>query len=139
MGRLIWAFPVPSTAFLEDVAFQKLRRRSCSLETTIEGAENGVKRFVLAFHGLEAFKCTYYKARSLAMADAYDRIIDCENSPWLEEIKTQLARDLRSTTQDLKHYMVNFDDGPCYEFICRQVEAKVDTQLIFRDPPNVLC
>jgi hypothetical protein len=134
MWRIVWELPVASTAFLEGITFAKLLGRSCSLETSMEGAGTEMKQLLFFFEEVEAFKCTYYEARSPAMSDAYDRIIEYENSAWLTEIKAQLSRNVRVVTSNLKHYMINFDDGPCYEFVCRKIEVQIDGEVVYRDP-----
>jgi hypothetical protein len=75
---------------------------------------------VLVFEGVEAFKVTHYHARSDAMLEAYARLIDLGRTPWLSEVCANLERhrDDRGTT-GLAHLMINFDDGPCYEVVCR--------------------
>ena len=61
------------------------------------------------------------------MRIAYDKIVDLGETSWLTEVKNQLRRygDLvlsspsHGPLEQLAHLMINFDDGPCYEFICR--------------------
>jgi hypothetical protein len=52
------------------------------------------------------------------MLEAYDRLIDLGQSRWLGEIARNLEQH-GEDTMGLSHLMINFDDGPCYEMICR--------------------
>lgn len=52
------------------------------------------------------------------MVEAYDKVVDCGETKWLNSIKKQLA-EYKDNTSDLRHLMIYFDAGPCYEFICR--------------------
>jgi hypothetical protein len=97
-----------------DVVFQKLAGRSCAL--ACDDDEGGPVRLV--FEGVEAFKCTYYRACTLEMVEAYDRLTDLGPTRWLDSIRQQLS-GFGGDVAALRHLMIYFDDGPCYEFICR--------------------
>jgi len=123
MAEIIWKTSVPSTAFYQAVKFSMLLRRKCSLEYFYEGEEDYLAIFeTLIFDGLESFKCTYYKACSLEMIEAYDKVVDIGSSDWLSEIKQNLLQ-AKADSENLKHLRIYFDDGPCYEFICRSFEV----------------
>jgi hypothetical protein len=83
---------------------------------------------ILVFDGVESFKFTYYKAVSLEMLDAYDKIIEISGSAWLDQIKQNLFQN-EADSQNLKHLRIYFDDGHCYEFICNSIEVKSDKQI----------
>jgi hypothetical protein len=76
----------------------------------------------LVLDGVEAYKVTYFKARGEETSAAYDEMTDCGATPWLHEIRENL-RGNRGDTKGLRHLMINFDDGPAYEFICRSFEV----------------
>jgi len=80
----------------------------------------------MVFSGVEAFRCTYYKAVSVdIIKDAYDKVVDLEITDWLSEIVDRLT-SARQNTSGLRHLAVYFDDGPCYEFICKGFRAETD-------------
>jgi hypothetical protein len=58
------------------------------------------------------------------MAEAYDRLIDRGVTAWLADVVANLGL-YDQDASGLVHLMINFDDGPCYEFLCRgfRVEA----------------
>lgn len=126
MAHIIWKLPVPSTALLAEMEFVKRPGRVCALESVKEADDNGQETIELLFRGVEAFKCTHHHARTLQMIQlSYDEVIDLGGTDWLGEVKTQLSRLPLERHEGLRHLMVNFDDGPCYEFICREFEARV--------------
>ena len=136
MAEIVWKISVPSTAFLKGVIFSTLSGRKCVLEYSYESEENFSVIFEkLIFVGVESFKCTYYRACSIEMIEAFDRIIDVENSNWLTETKYNLSA-FEVDQLDLKHLRIYFDDGPCYEFICRSFEVKSDEQENYFVNPN---
>jgi hypothetical protein len=45
-------------------------------------------------------------------------LVDLGETEWLSEVAASLQQHHEDTT-GLVHLMINFDDGPCYEVICR--------------------
>lgn len=86
-------------------------------------ADEDARAVKLLFDGVEAFRCTYHHACTLEMIKAYDKVIDRGETEWLNSIKLRLAEYNDSTTE-LRHLMIYFDDGPCYEFICRSFRVE---------------
>jgi len=122
MKQTIWTLPVPSTALLHGCSFQKLPRRACALSCEYEADDDQIVSLKLLFEGVEAFKCTYMHACTVEMiSTAYDKVVDLGSSEWLNEVREQLAShpDMDRGVEELRHLMIYFDDGPCYEFICR--------------------
>ena len=78
----------------------------------------------LLFDGVEAYKATIYEACTDEMVcAAYDRVVDLGATPWLAEVTIELSHH-GAVQSGLQHLMIYFDDGPCYEFICRSFEAR---------------
>jgi len=89
-----------------------------------EDDDDNVVSLKMLFDGVEAFKCTYYMACTLNMSSmAYDRVVDLGPTEWLTQIQSQLVESQEDAT-GLRHLMICFDDGPCYEFICRSFRAE---------------
>src|SRR5262249_52091878 len=89
-----------------------------------EDSEDNVVSLNLLFEGVEAFKCTYYNACAVEIVKlAYDKIVDVGSTEWLNAIKSQLLKSHEDVT-GLRHLVIYFDDGPCYEFICRSFQAE---------------
>ena len=77
----------------------------------------------LLFDGVEAYKATIHEACTGEMIRAaYDRVVDLGATPWLAEVAVELSHH-GAEHSGLQHLMIYFDDGPCYEFICRSFEA----------------
>ena len=90
----------------------------------------------LVFEGVEAFKCTYQDACTPEMIeDSYDKAVDVGPSEWLRSVQGQLISYGSQSVDELKHLMIYFDDGPCYEFICQAFRVE-EHQLQVRDPVN---
>lgn len=114
-----WILPVPSTALLDGGAvFEKRLGRVVALRFSYEAEDDALRTSAVVFHGVEAFKCTYYRARDPSMLEAYDRLVDRGASAWLEELRSNLKEN-GGDPQGLIHLMIGFDDGPTYEVVCR--------------------
>lgn len=113
--------PVPSSALTRGPSFSVLLKRECEISFYSE-SDDGEKKSSIVFEDVEAFKCTRMPARSVEMINtAYDKLVQLEGSQWLMEVKTNSAdyyAKRQATPKELKHLMICFDDGPCYEFIC---------------------
>jgi hypothetical protein len=132
MAKTLWTLPVPSTALLSDVSFQPLPNRACALLCEYEGEDDSVMSLKLLFGGVEAFKCTYQSACRPDMIEAaYDKVVDVGPTEWLATIQEQLVR-WGAETGEVKHLITYYDDGPCYEFICRsfRIEERLEVESI---------
>jgi hypothetical protein len=126
-----WTLPVPSTALLEGgPVFEKRLGREVSLRFSYESADE-VRTSTIVFVGVEAFKGTYYRARDASMLEAYDKLVDRGRSAWLEEVSSNLRKNA-GDAHGLVHLMINFDDGPAYEAVCRSF--RVDEQAAATEP-----
>jgi hypothetical protein len=124
MAMILWELPVPSTA-LEDGGPKLVMfpRREFALRMSYEESDED-RLVTLVFEHVEAFKVTYYHARSTAMLDAYDRLVDLGHTNWLIEISANLDGHGESPI-GLLHLMINFDHGPCYETVCRSHRLEI--------------
>jgi hypothetical protein len=124
MAQTVWKLPVPSTALLSGAAFHQLLGRTCALAGEYEDDDDNVVSLKMLFEGVEAFKCTHDTAVTVEMIEtAYDQVADLGSTEWLTQIESQLV-DSREDATGLRHLMIYFDDGPCYEFICRSFRAE---------------
>ena len=115
-------------AILKEIKFSMLTGRKCSLDYSYESEEDFSVIFeTLIFDGVEGFKCTFYKACSIEMLEAYDKVVDIKNSEWLNEILFNLSKSEMDMT-DLRHLRIYFDDGLCYEFICNSFQVVIGEQ-----------
>jgi hypothetical protein len=102
--------------------FEKRIGRVVAVSLSYEG-EGRVEHVTLLFEGVEAFKCTYLSASDPSMLEAYDCVIDCGQTDWLVATRQRLSE--RGVNTDIRHLMIFFDDGPCYEMLCRSFHFDV--------------
>jgi hypothetical protein len=100
----------------------QLPKRQLEICFYIEGKDAAEKRIALVFDEVESFKCTYLHSLELEMIEnAYGKLVRLNNNPWLVRVLQQYNKyyeDARRTPKELRHLMICFDDGPCFEFIC---------------------
>lgn len=113
-----WQLPVAASALLYSPEFVVLPRRECALRLLIEDEDGAAKAIELQFTGVESYKCTLLTSCTADMFNlAYGKLVSL-NSAWLEEVRSTGNKD-QATVSALQHLMTTFDDGPCYEIICR--------------------
>src|SRR5438034_7082704 len=117
----LFTLPLPSSALSDGgVAFRVRPHRAVVLVCSWDDRPAGP--LALVFESVEALKCTYHKACTVEQIRlAYDTVVDLGASGWLREIA---GRHNRGEAADLRHLMIYFDDGPCYEFICRGLRVE---------------
>ena len=125
MNKIIFTLPIASTALWKSPEFQKRLGRDCALVCNYDDEETRATTILtLVFENVEAYKTTYFKACNLEIVrNAYDRIIDCGITIWLKEIQNNLALN-GSEGLNLSHLAIYFDDGPAYEFICKNFRVE---------------
>jgi hypothetical protein len=124
MAQTLYLLPVPSTALLHGEKFHVLPGRTCALTCEYENDNDEPVSLKMFFEGVEAFKCTYYKACPVELIKAaYDKVVDLGASVWFSEITERLSGDVIDLPE-LHHLVIYFDDGPCYEFICKEFRAE---------------
>lgn len=107
----------PSSGLSSGPDLAQLPKRVLRISYADEGADGAPVEHRIVFSGTEAFRVTYYEARGEAMLAAYDRLVDCGRTVWLSEVEQILVQRSASRAGQLVHYMINFDDGPCYEVL----------------------
>ncbi|MDB4993133.1 MAG: hypothetical protein JWM74_565, partial [Myxococcaceae bacterium] len=100
-----WTLPVASTALLDGgPGFEMRRGREVSLRFSYESGDD-VRHTRLVFEGVEAFRCTYYRARDPSMLEAYDKLVDKGATTWLEEVRANLKQN-GGDARGLAHLMI---------------------------------
>jgi hypothetical protein len=127
MNQTLWKLPVPATAITRGPCFNVLPKRQCEISFSIDAENGGERTITLLFEGVEAFKCTYPAAiRSIGhqlFREAYANLIRLEDSPWLAEIgkaRSEYHAGMPTQPRAVQHFMICFDDDPCYEIICEE-------------------
>jgi hypothetical protein len=122
MKNVLWRMPVCSSGLTGVSGFRQIARRECLL--VIATKENDGGDLQIIFEGVEAYRATYYNARSLEMVRAsYDELVDLGDTDWLHEINKRMTPGIDRSGK-LYNLLINFDDGPCYEFICRSYRVE---------------
>lgn len=98
--------------------------RECTLTCTVEEI---VVRIVV--HDVVAFRKTEFKD-----VDFYEfegKLVDLGETDWLEFIRVRLANSgpCDPDPKRLRHFLVNFYEGPSYEFICYKASLTIDDPL----------
>lgn len=123
MADNLWELPVAPTDLFHDPEFVMLAARRCKLSFAHEGADDKhMMSHSLLFEGVESFKCTYMSSCGANLiADAYGTLVDLGKTPWLTEVLPyylKFSRAYSRNSKPLRHLMIYFDGGPCYEFLC---------------------
>jgi hypothetical protein len=126
MPETLWESPTPSSAFAHGVALANLPRRECELAFWVEDGDDWSRRSLI-FEAVVAYKCTHLPSLKPSMVKAaHDKVVSLKYSAWLRDSLPKARRFFRGqgrTTPQLRHLVVSFDQGPCYEFICEGFRA----------------
>lgn len=114
----LWQLPVAASALLTSPEFVVLPRRECEMRLSIEGEDGDPVVLALRFSGVEVYKCTFLTSCTADMFNlAYGRLVSLDSN-WLDEVR-KTGKKSPEAVESLRHLMITFDDGPCYELICR--------------------
>lgn len=102
----------------------QLLRREVELSFAVQDEEDEEpRRFRLKYSGVEALKWTYLTSCTEEMIkSAYDKLIDCGATAWLEECR-DISMRVGGREKVLHHYRIFFDDGPCFEVVGESVSG----------------
>jgi hypothetical protein len=125
MSETLWALPVSLSLIMRGPFFAEHPKRECEISFTIEGDDGKELPISLHFGSVQVFKCTMlYSLGSIDRGlrkDSYGKVISLGDSKWLTEVRESYDRYCsigHIFEAELRHLMITFDDGPCYEFIC---------------------
>lgn len=115
MTATLWEVPVPPTQ-VESTGIEQLPKRITRLAISLVVLRDDVdvvEYHNLSFAGTELFKCTYLTSLTPEMIrSAYGKLVDLGRT----ELWSRIAD--RSQKENIRHLMICFDDGPCYEVVC---------------------
>jgi len=101
-----------------------------------ENKEGDIEKIQISFEGVQVYKCTFITFVTLFHISAYAKIVSVEDSDWLKTLGPPHMPYLSAQqAAELKHLMIFFDDGPCYEIICHsfcvdfQKDSRISTAL----------
>ena len=129
---IVWKLPCPASAVIRgpDLFFEP--RRLCRVSFSVEGADGAEEWIHILFHGVEASKCTFLTALGSVdrrlRTESYGALLSVASSDWLSAVTASHVayhNQARTPAQPLEHFMICFDDGPCYEFVAAKFEVKV--------------
>ena len=123
--NVLYTLPEASTSFLKPPSLQRIAgvfRKSpakLTISYRVKGAEQISTEDLQFIEPLAHAVYSLFTVPEFASV-AYDKVIQYEDSDWLKEVRARIAsRPTKISTSDLRHLAVMFDDGPYYEFICR--------------------
>ena len=119
----LWEIPAPPTQ-VETTRIEQLPKRLTRLAISLVVLKHDidvVEYHDLSFDGTDLFMCTYLTSLTSEMTgSAYGKLVDLGPT----ELWTQIAA--RSQQKDIRHLMICFDDGPCYELVCTSFRTQKD-------------
>jgi hypothetical protein len=107
--------------------------REVALRYEYEGPSGMVASEALVFEGVEAFRCTYHNACDEWALKAYCRIVEVLESGWAQHVALRLRVEDAEATLPV-HLAIYFDDGPCYEFVCRSFRVESKGAVVYPTP-----
>jgi hypothetical protein len=124
MSNIVWQSPAPSSGFLRGVDLQIRPQREAVLIFEFEDDVEEMRTAELIFKDVVHYRTTYMVAlRAELIQQAYDRLVDLPESTELRKIIE--ATKANGQGSDYRHYRICFDDGPCFDFICRSFAFKM--------------
>lgn len=123
MNETLWEIPVPPN-LVETTTIEQLPKRVTRLAislVTLKDDVDVIEYHDLHFEGTELFICTYLTSLTPEMAQsAYGRLVDlgCTDLRMQVSARIQQSSAARFQKRDIRHLMICFDDGPCYEILC---------------------
>jgi hypothetical protein len=116
MTSALWTLPTIVDQ-VETTKIEQLPKRETRLLISLVVSRNGndfVENHALSFEGTELFSCTYLTSLTAEMIQlAYGKLVDLGKTELLNRTS------IKSKKNGLRHLMICFDDGPCYEVVCK--------------------
>jgi len=130
---LPWKLSVPSTSLVRgpqlNPGFDSVLTWSYEGDSEfVKKPRNGTVIQRLTFHRVVAYRCSYgFSCGSDLVRTAYDQLVDLGATDWLRMVRIATSGDPSRDVEPLRHVAIFFDEGPCYEFICK--EAYISEEL----------
>jgi hypothetical protein len=116
----LWKLPVAASSILHSPTFEVMPSRQCRLTILVESEEYEVQKIVLNFFGVEYYSSTYMSSCDPDMINkSYGRLISISDSSLLIQINSR-----GNNEKSLSHLAIFFDDGPLYEFVCKEFSTE---------------
>jgi hypothetical protein len=125
MFTTLWKLPVPATAIDDGPHLEIRPGHDVAIRMGYEGDNDAAEQVILIFEGVEVFQFSYMLACNPTMLESYGKLIDRGSSEWLQSVRASVSRN-GGPSGELKHLMILFDDGPCYEAACTAFRVERD-------------
>jgi hypothetical protein len=125
LHRVLYTLPEASTSFLKAPSLQRIAavfRKSPAKLTISYRVKSGEETSTENLQFIEPLAHSVYSLFTVPefASIAYDKVVELEDSDWLKEVRARIeSRPSMISTSDLRHLAVMFDNGPYYDFICR--------------------
>ncbi|XUY30217.1 hypothetical protein RMR21_023940 (plasmid) [Agrobacterium sp. rho-8.1] len=121
--EIIWDFPSPPTSLYDGPVLKSQGGRQFSLEFSFENERGDIENKCFTFKNVWAYRCDFlYAIRRDLMEKSYGKLVELPSHAWLEEIRYKEGQ-YGSSAVFTKVFVITFDDGPCYQFLCEQVSV----------------
>ena len=118
----LWKLPASSTDLIDGPHLAELSKRHVRIWFRYDDDGETLNSEIL-FEGVEAFKCTYMTSVAVNLINvAYNKLVDMGKTTWLDDVMLINSEYIKHTGQNLptlRHLAIYFDDGPCYEVVCK--------------------
>lgn len=112
----LYKVPLPSTSFEGDANL-------CANVIRFQYYRDGVLyRSGIRFIAMPAIRTRAERCCKAWHLEAYDTLVEVENSPWVEEIRADMQEMWRDKWE-MHHFMIYLDSAGCFEVIAESWEA----------------
>jgi hypothetical protein len=115
-----WELPYPSTE-LEDVRFSEGGDGSVGLDL-LHYQGGTLYRLGLRFDRVRAYRHRAESHCTVAHIEAYDALMEVEDSEWVAELLEAMPADMRDDFE-MHHFMIYLDSSGCYEVVAESWRA----------------
>jgi hypothetical protein len=123
--NVLYVLPEPSTSFLREPVLEYVPgafQKSPSMLTLSCTMRNKGQPIVEVLEFVEPLANAVHSLFTVPdfASIAYDKVVELQDSRWLAELRARIqSRPTKMDVSELRHLAVMFDDGPYYDFICR--------------------
>ncbi len=123
-ANVLWTFPDPSAPLVGDPHLSPLGE-TCLVEFSFQIAERRSEAVSLLFDRVASYRCTLRQALSPPVLRTFQgRLTEITGSAWKDEVLAALMDNGTPPSSPLRHLVICFEEGPCYDFICGGFEAR---------------
>lgn len=112
--KIVWKLPCASQEFMESPT-ANLAAGDLSISYDFEQEDGEYGKSAINFNGVESFNFTLFETCKPEQVDAYDKLLEIEDSALLAEHQSRKIEQ----EEDLRHYRIFFDEIGCYDVLAK--------------------